>query len=64
MSIEGLREGILSTQSDVWAFGVVLWEIYTLGDNPYSGVEYEDNFLKNLEEGKRLLQPKYATEEM
>lgn len=31
LSIEAIRDNLYSTQSDIWAFGVVLWEICTLG---------------------------------
>jgi len=36
---EGLAYNKFSSKSDVWAFGVLLWEIATYGKTPYPGVE-------------------------
>ena len=37
MSPESLRDSVFSISSDVWAYGVVLWEMVTLAEQPYQG---------------------------
>jgi len=44
MAPESLKDGIYTAQSDVWSFGVVLWEICTLGEQPYQGLSNEQVF--------------------
>ena len=39
-------------QSDVWAFGILLWEIATYGMSPYPGIDLTDVY-HTLETGYR-----------
>ncbi|XP_013776391.1 tyrosine-protein kinase Abl-like [Limulus polyphemus] len=50
---EGLAYNKFSTKSDVWAFGILLWELATYGMSPYPGVELTDVY-HMLETGYRM----------
>jgi serine/threonine protein kinase len=60
MAIESICLGVFSTQSDVWSFGVVMWELFTLGKTPYPGMEADERFYKMLNDGYRMEKPAYA----
>lgn len=53
---EGLAYNKFSSKSDVWSFGVLLWEIATYGMTPYPGVELSDVFY-TLNSGHRMSRP-------
>ncbi|KAE9549324.1 hypothetical protein FO519_007459 [Halicephalobus sp. NKZ332] len=50
-------------KSDVWSFGVVVWELFSRGNTPYEGMDLEQvvNF---LEQGNRLFQPEFCPDKL
>ncbi|KAK2489068.1 hypothetical protein MC885_006887 [Smutsia gigantea] len=64
MAPESIFDKIYSTQSDVWSYGVLLWEIFSLGGSPYPGVQMDQDFCGRLKEGMRMRAPEYATPEI
>jgi len=60
MSIEALRDLSFSVQSDVWSYGITMWEIFSLGQTPFPGYTWSENFLQLLLSGLRPLCPQYA----
>lgn len=42
MSPESVMYGRFTLESDVWSFGVVLWEVYSFGKQPYYGHNNEE----------------------
>lgn len=64
MAPESLFEGIYTIKSDVWSYGILLWEIFSLGVNPYPGIPVDANFYKLIQSGFKMEQPFYATEEI
>lgn len=61
MAPESLKDGVFSSQSDVWSYGVVLWEIATLAEQPYQGHSNEQ-VLHDVIAGRKLETPLYCPE--
>ncbi|XP_026873014.2 tyrosine-protein kinase receptor TYRO3 isoform X2 [Electrophorus electricus] len=55
MAIESLSESVYTTKSDVWSFGVTMWEIMSRGKTPYPGIPNHE-LLELLEGGHRIKQ--------
>ncbi|EFX82816.1 hypothetical protein DAPPUDRAFT_48631, partial [Daphnia pulex] len=60
MAIESLTDCIFSSQSDVWSFGVVLWELFALGSVPYPGMDAGHQLIKEIQKGYRMEKPESA----
>ncbi|KAF6022807.1 hypothetical protein EB796_018884 [Bugula neritina] len=59
MALESLREGVSNSATEVWAFGVVMWELLTRGNVPYPGISNSE-MLNHLQSGHRLHKPTYT----
>lgn len=64
LAIETITDLLFSTYSDIWAYGVFLWELYSLAKSPYPGIPVDDKFCKLLENGYRMEKPNHANEEI
>ncbi|POI32383.1 hypothetical protein CIB84_003865, partial [Bambusicola thoracicus] len=64
MAPETIFDRVYTIQSDVWSFGVLLWEIFSLGASPYPGVKIDEEFCRRLKEGTRMRAPDYTTPEI
>lgn len=53
MPAESCLYGKFTTESDVWSFGVVLWEIFSFGQQPYSG--YSNTEVIEMVRSRQLL---------
>lgn len=56
MAIESLADGVWTSASDVWSFGVLCWEVFMYGDQPYPGMSVEQAVSAVLR-GYRLPRP-------
>ncbi|XP_066590355.1 insulin-like receptor isoform X2 [Prorops nasuta] len=56
MAPESLKDGVFTSFSDVWSFGVVLWEMVTLGSQPYLGLS-NDQVLRYVIDGGVMERP-------
>ncbi|KAB7502123.1 Vascular endothelial growth factor receptor 1 [Armadillidium nasatum] len=63
MAPEAIEQKIFSTQSDVWSYGVTLWEMFTLGNTPFPGFPL-NQFATALEKGMRLKKPTYCNDQI
>lgn len=59
MAIESLQTQKFTTKSDVWSYGILMWELLTRGASPYPDVDPYD-ITHYLLKGRRLPQPQFC----
>uniref|UniRef100_A0A2K5WG90 Macrophage colony-stimulating factor 1 receptor n=1 Tax=Macaca fascicularis TaxID=9541 RepID=A0A2K5WG90_MACFA len=60
MAPESIFDCVYTVQSDVWSYGILLWEIFSLGLNPYPGILVNSKFYKLVKDGYQMAQPAFA----
>ncbi|NXN92109.1 ROS1 kinase, partial [Rhinopomastus cyanomelas] len=63
MALESLIDGVFTSHSDVWAFGVLVWETLTLGQQPYPGFSNTE-ILHHVQSGGRLELPNNCPDDL
>lgn len=64
MAPEALRRRRFSEKSDVWAFGVLAWELFSGGDVPYAFISSSEQVAERVCSGHRLEQPEGCPREL
>ncbi|ETE63465.1 Platelet-derived growth factor receptor beta, partial [Ophiophagus hannah] len=64
MAPESIFNNLYTTLSDVWSFGILLWEIFTLGGTPYPELPMNDQFYNAIKRGYRMSKPTHASNEI
>ncbi|XP_073198117.1 mast/stem cell growth factor receptor Kit isoform X2 [Lepidochelys kempii] len=64
MAPESIFNCVYTFESDVWSYGILLWELFSLGSSPYPGMPVDSKFYKMIKEGYRMFSPECAPVEM
>lgn len=64
MAPESIFNCVYTFESDVWSYGILLWEIFSLGSSPYPRIPVDSKFYKMIKDGYRMLSPDCAPSEM
>ncbi|XP_054458592.1 platelet-derived growth factor receptor alpha [Anoplopoma fimbria] len=64
MAPESIFDNMYTTLSDVWSYGILLWEIFSLGGTPYPGMVVDSSFYNKIKSGYRMAKPEHAPDDV
>jgi receptor tyrosine kinase-like orphan receptor 1 len=65
LAFESLTDLHFSTESDVWSYGITVWELFSCCEVPYGGYSYSTEFLREIQNNcLRPERPAHASVEM
>uniref|UniRef100_A0A8C2ZRE5 Platelet-derived growth factor receptor alpha n=2 Tax=Cyclopterus lumpus TaxID=8103 RepID=A0A8C2ZRE5_CYCLU len=64
MAPESIFDNMYTTLSDVWSYGILLWEIFSLGGTPYPGMVVDSSFYNKIKSGYRMSKPELAPDDV
>uniref|UniRef100_A0A8C1DWM9 receptor protein-tyrosine kinase n=2 Tax=Cyprinus carpio TaxID=7962 RepID=A0A8C1DWM9_CYPCA len=64
MAPESIFDNLYTTLSDVWSYGILLWEIFSLGGTPYPGMVVDSSFYNKIKSGYRMAKPEHSSSDV
>ncbi|KAL6486112.1 hypothetical protein MHYP_G00055040 [Metynnis hypsauchen] len=64
MAPESIFDNLYTSLSDVWSYGILLWEIFSLGGTPYPGMVVDSSFYNKIKSGYRMAKPEHASNDV
>ncbi|XP_068134671.1 mast/stem cell growth factor receptor Kit [Hyperolius riggenbachi] len=64
MAPESIFHCVYTFESDVWSYGILLWEIFSLGSSPYPHIPVDSKFYRMIKDGYRMFSPECAPAEL
>ncbi|CAG10972.1 unnamed protein product [Tetraodon nigroviridis] len=64
MAPESIFDNLYTSLSDVWSYGILLWEIFSLGGTPYPGMIVDSSFYNKIKSGYRMSKPEHAPQDV
>lgn len=64
LALEAITDQVFNSKTDAWSFGVLMWELFSMGSAPYPGMDADDQLFSKIRDGYRMAKPELSTQEM